>query len=290
MKRAIVVLNPVAGKGEGLSRKPWLIERLDQMELQYKLQVSQSEGEIEQIARNLDEKETDLLIVVGGDGSLVEAVNGLIGKSIALAVLPMGTGNDFVRSLEDKIDPETVLRAIETDSLRSVDVGMTNDRFFINVTGFGIDSYILANMEKIKRFFGGSAAYFVSTIYTLLGYRSQRVRIRFDDQDFEKDVMLTAICNGRYFGGGMMISPNSCVDDGLFDLVIVRKLGKLKFIRLFKRVYKGTHIEVDEVEVYRSSRFVIESETEIPINVDGNLYGTTPLEVRVTAHRIQMYV
>jgi YegS/Rv2252/BmrU family lipid kinase len=289
MRKALIILNPIAGKGEGLKQQEWLLEQFDLMDLTYDFIISGSEGEIERQAKEIDPSIHSELIIIGGDGSLVEAVNGLIGKDIKLGIVPLGTGNDFVRSLSHDTQPKAILEAIKNNSYKMVDIGISNDRYFINVTGFGIDSYILENMVKIKKYFGGSLAYFISTFYTLFKYKSKRVKIHIGSEILTRDVMLAAISNGQYFGGGMMISPQAKIDDGVFELVIVRKLSIPKFIKLFKRVYKGTHIEVDEVEVYKSDRFYIESDEKIPINVDGNLYGSAPLEVRVTDYKIKMF-
>jgi YegS/Rv2252/BmrU family lipid kinase len=289
MRKIKVILNPVAGKGEGLKKKSWLIDSLEAMNVDYDLEISQSLGEIERIARAIDVNSYNEVIVVGGDGSLVEAVNGLGKKDVVLGIVPVGTGNDFARTLLGSTSPDEMMEKIRVGNHKVVDTGSVNGRSFINVTGFGIDSYILENMIKVKRFFGGSLAYFISTVYTLFKYKSKHVKISINGSNFDRDIMLAAISNGKYFGGGMKISPNAEVDDGLFELVLVSKMNKPKFLVLFTKVYKGMHLGVAEVEVFKSNRIQIESQESIPINVDGNLYGSTPIDVEVSDKKIKMF-
>ena len=287
MRKLKLILNPTAGKGLALKYKEMVTTVLNDEALEFQLVESQYEGEIEKLASEVEVSQFTDLIIIGGDGSLVEAVNGIGKKDIRMGIVPVGTGNDFARTLLGSSDPSNALQKIIAGGEKLVDVGWVNGRRFINVTGFGIDSYILQNMDKIKKVFKGSTAYLVSTLYTLMQYKSKKVWIKIGDQTYEREIMLAAISNAKYFGGGMMISPESEIDDGLFELVIVNKLSIPRFLRLFKRVYNGTHLGVEEVEVFKADTFFIDAIEDIPINVDGNLYGLTPIEVKAGEEKIR---
>lgn len=289
MRKALIVLNPVAGKGNGLKSKEFIVEEFNKSDIEFDIVESSYEGEIEIIASKVDTDKYTEIILVGGDGTLVEAINGLKGKDIMLGIIPVGSGNDFARNLDEKITIEKSIEIIINGEYVVSDIGLVNDKYFVNVTGFGIVSDILVNMVKIKKFFGGSLAYLASTIYTLFSYKSKIAKIHINNEVFERDIMLAVVSNGKYFGGGMKISPDAKIDDGEFELVIVNKLSIPKFLWLFKRVYNGTHIEVKEVEVFKSNSFYIESDEKFVINVDGNLYGSTPVNIRMVNEKFKIF-
>lgn len=290
MRHALIIINPVAGKGKGLAVRDKLLNELDKAKITYDIVISSYEGEIEKIALDADIERITEIIVLGGDGTVVEAINGIINKKIRLGIIPIGTGNDFFRSIQPKIDIDDAIKKIVDEKIILSDVGKINDTYFLNVSGFGMDSYILENLKKIKKYIKGSIAYTVSTFYTLFSYRSKKVYIEIDGIQLERDIMLVSICNGKYFGGGMMISPNASIDDGQFELIIVKKMSILRFIKLFGKIFKGTHLFVDEVEEFKGKKFKIKSDVEIPINVDGNLIGVTPLEINVTNYKLEIFI
>jgi len=289
MRNALIILNPVSGNGESLKLKEKILEYFEEAKISYDLIITNYIAEAEKVARETDENKYSEIIIVGGDGTIVEVINGIIGKNINIGIIPAGTGNDFNRSVNKNMKFDAIMKAIVKGDSISADIGKVNDKFFLNVTGFGIDSYILQNLVKIKKIIKGSFAYTVSTFYTLLKYKNKHVKISIDNETFERDIMLVSICNGKYFGGGMKISPDSEVNDGEFELFIVNKMSKLKFMIVFWKVFKGTHLSVNEVEIFKAKSIQIESDVDIPINVDGNLYGNTPLKASVSSNKINIF-
>jgi YegS/Rv2252/BmrU family lipid kinase len=290
MRHALIIINPVAGKGKALTVKDKLLNELDKAKITYEIVISSYEGEIEKFALNVDIARFTEIIALGGDGTVVEVLNGIIDKKIKLGIIPIGTGNDFFRSIQPKIDIDDAIKKIVDDKTILSDVGIINDVYFLNVSGFGMDSYILENLKKIKKFIKGSFAYTVSTFYTLFSYKSKKIYIEIDGVQLERDIMLVSICNGKYFGGGMMVSPNANIDDGQFELIIVKKMSILRFIKIFGKIFKGTHLFVDEVEEFKGKKFKIKSDVEIPLNVDGNLIGVTPLEINITNFKLEIFI
>ncbi len=289
MRRALIIVNPVAGKGTSLAVRDRLAEALDGHGIQHETVISGHAGEVEKIAGGIDTRRFNEVISLGGDGTLGEIVNGIVGKPLKLGIVPTGTGNDFIRCLDKDYSIEKAIEKIVAGRVIMANLGRVNQGIFLNMAGFGIDSYILQNMSKIKKFLKGSAGYTLSTFYTLLQYRSRAVTITVDGRTFDRKVMLVAIGNGQYFGGAMKVSPESKVDDGVFEMVIVNEMNKLKFIVTFWKVFKGTHLGVKEVESFRGTRFKVSSEDSIPLDIDGNLRGVTPLEIQVAEERIAIY-
>ncbi|MCK5762674.1 MAG: diacylglycerol kinase family lipid kinase, partial [Clostridiales bacterium] len=180
MRHALIIINPVAGKGKALIVKNKLLNELDKAKITYEIVISSYEGEIEKIALNVDITKFSEIIALGGDGTVVEVLNGIIDKKIKLGIIPIGTGNDFFRSIQPNIDIEDAIKKIVDDKTILSDVGKINNVYFLNVSGFGMDSYILENLKRIKKFIKGSFAYTVSTFYTLFSYKSKKVYIEID--------------------------------------------------------------------------------------------------------------
>ena len=290
MRQALIIVNPVAGKGKALAVKDKLLNELDKAKILYEIVISSYEGEIEKISLNVDIAKFTEIIALGGDGTVVEVLNGIVNKKIKLGIVPIGTGNDFFRSIQPKIDIDDAIKKIVDGKTILSDVGKINDAYFLNVSGFGMDSYILENLKKIKKYIKSSISYTISTFYTLFSYKSKKIYIEIDGVQLQRDIMLVSICNGKYFGGGMMVSPNAAIDDGQFELIIVKKMSILRFIKIFGKIFKGTHLFVDEVEEFKGKKFRIKSDVEIPINVDGNLVGVTPLTIDVVDYKLEIFI
>jgi len=289
LRKALIIVNPVAGKGTSLAVRDRLAEALDRHGIEHETVISAYAGEVEVIAREVDTSRFNEVISLGGDGTLGEIINGIVGKPLNLGIVPTGTGNDFIRCLDKDYTIEKAIDKIVSGRVKMTNLGHVNQGFFLNMAGFGIDSYILQNMITIKKFLKGAAGYTFSTFYTLLRYRSRSVTITVDGVTFDRKIMLVAIGNGQYFGGAMKVSPESKVDDDVFEMVIVNDMNRLKFIVTFWKVFKGNHLGVKEVESLKGTYFKVTSKENIPLDIDGNLKGQTPLEIQVAKEKIAIY-
>ena len=194
-----------------------------------------------------------------------------------------GTGNDFARVLKMPKDLTQCLDVILENKQMLIDIGDINGKRFINSCGCGIDSQILMDTQKIKKAVHGPTAYMLSTFKNLASYNAKKIKLTIDGNEYLRTVILLAIANGNYFGGGMMIAPNAKVDDGLLDVCVINDLNKIKLITLFPSIFQGEHIRIKPtVEMFQGKEIRIENiQGEMVANADGNLIGATPLFVKI---------
>jgi len=240
-------------------------------------------GDATGLARQALQDGVELVVGVGGDGTINEVVNGFLDDSGAprsaaaeLAIMMMGTGGDFRRTFGIGPSWRDCLDVIASGRSRTIDVGRleftdaqgnTAKRYFDNIASFGASGAIVhaVNTARWSKLLGGTFAFKWATVVGLMGYRTRKVRIRIDDAfDEVLDLTLCAVCNGRYFGGGMCIGPQAELDDALFDVVLVADMGALDFVRHSSMLYAGEHIGKRGIRVIRGKRVIAE-----PVDGDG---------------------
>lgn len=293
MRKILFIVNPVAGHGNGKNLIRVINEYMTKANVEYSIKISNKIGNVTELARWGCEQGYSDIIAVGGDGSLVEAVNGMyLDRSVTLGILPAGTGNDFARVLNFSKDYDACLEAILIGETKNVDVCEVNGERFINVCCCGIDGEIIMDTDRIKRKIRGSSAYLLSTLKALATYQAKKVIIKIDEESYHRDAILVAVGNGKFIGGGMMVTPEAEIDDGLLDVCIVNKLSKPKLIALFPSIFKGEHIHIKPtVEYIKGKNIQIETlEDRLLINADGNIIGTTPAHIKMSGNKLKMIV
>ena len=293
MRKLKFIINPAAGKGAAKALIEPLHRRMEKSGLNYDVVISRSKGQIESLAVQAIMEGYNELIAVGGDGTLTEMIRGIYKMdpiNIIAGTLPCGTGNDFSKVLYSTQDPLSILEIIIAGISKQVDVINCNGMPCINVCAMGIDGPILLDTEKIKRFIPGPAAYLVSTIKSLLRYKARKVEIIIDQHSIQRNTLLIAAGNGRYFGGGMKITPFAEIDDQLIDVCIVNNVSKVKLLSVFPSIFKGEHLKVKEVEYFKCSEISVNSlDQSLLLNVDGNIVGTTPAKITIARSKIYFY-
>lgn len=228
----------------------------------------------------------DGVVAAGGDGTVFEVLNGLCRHSpdarVPLGVVPVGTGNAFARDLG--LLPGEWRKAVSiiaAANLRRVDVGRVqtaSEQFhFINVIGMGfvVDAGLRA--QRLKRL--GAVAYTLGTLWQTLQLKSYPLRIEIDGKTIEQDNLFVEISNTRYTGTSFLIAPGAEMDDGLLDVTLLQKLGRLRLLRLFPTVYSGRHVEYPEIQVLRGKSIRILEPAGCLLAPDGEFRGTTPAEI-----------
>jgi YegS/Rv2252/BmrU family lipid kinase len=275
--KIIFIVNPIAGKGHALKMVPEIESVMGRLEkIEYSIQYTEKPGHATEIARHAAEQGADIVFAVGGDGTVNEVANGLISTNTALAVLPGGSGNDFMRSIGISGDIENIITGAVNGTRKLIDVGLINGRYFINISSVGFDAeVVLATQQAKKLFLSGSAAYVAGLITTILTKRPSEVRIILDGKELKERILLIAVANGKYYGGGMKAAPDAVLDDGLFDICLIRAMSKPKMLVLFPQFMKGKHEKFKEVSFYRSRNVYVESVEPISVNVDGEVFRDT---------------
>lgn len=297
-----VILNPIAGGGRLLSARAELEAALARHFDAWEIRLTEQSGDGEHLAMQFAAAGCDVVIAAGGDGTGSEAADGLLqarseaGQAPALAFLPCGTGTDFARGLGLSRDIAKTIERIANAPARAIDAGRISyvadggrlaSRHFINIASLGLSGATdrAVNRDKRKGRVSAKALFFWRTVVEFIRYRFQTVRITIDDgEPIEAHVALVAICNGRYFGGGMMIAPDAEIDDGIFDIVIVRASGKLGLIWDLRLLYGGRHRNHHAISILRGRKVVVEAVGDagpVLVDIDGEAPGRCPATLEI---------
>ena len=284
-----IIANPVAGKGRAIA----LIQRAGDMlrgrEVEFDIALTKAPGDAANLSRLAAEEGWPVIVSLGGDGTICEVINGLVGTDSALGIISCGTGNDIVRSLGMSTDVEQAIDTLLTGERRKIDVGVERDQVFTNIAGIGFacDVTSQANaMRKLK----GSLAFFAATYKALSALKPINVRVELDHEIIETKAVSITISNMKYAGGGMIFAPHAVVDDGLFDVCIVREIGRASFALTFPQMYRDSGVKHPAVSRYRSSAVRIFTEQPLGKMFDGNINGKMPLEAKIMRKAVDVLV
>lgn len=288
----LFIVNPVAGKGNSVKAVSVIQSYCKEKNLDIQIKQTTYPGEAAIIARDAAATSCKGVVAVGGDGTVLETANGLMGTAIPLGILPMGSGNDFARTLNIPLSLKNIRAALDiitTKEPQPVDVGQFSDCSFLNVASIGFDAEIIRDLPRIRRYIKGSAAYVLSVFLKFLTYRTKTVDLTIDGETFTADLFLAAVCNGTCYGGGMQVNPNGSVTDGCFDLVLIKPIPRYKIPVLLGRFQKGLHLTLPYVTTYRCKEVVIEAEESLVVNADGEAAAVTPITFTIKPLAIRVF-
>jgi len=285
----LVIVNPSAGAGRAGRLLGWVRERLASRP-EARLEITSEPGDAERWAAT-SHGAHDRVVAVGGDGTIQEVVNGLLsaGDPATLGIVPVGSGNDLARSLGLPPDPAEAWTAAIGHHDVPIDVARAHardgrTRWFASAGGIGFDAQVAAAMAARRGWQRGRAGYLLTTLAELRRFRNQRVRLILDDGEvIDQLVLLVAVTNGEYYGGGMRIAPGASVSDGLLDLCVVGDISRLTAIRQLPNLYRGTHVDHPAVEMRRTGGLQIDGDDGTGVHLDGEPFGRLP--IRVELHR-----
>lgn len=290
-----ILKNPCSGRGVNNASWPDVVQRLSGA-LPYELEIEETTapGSARGQAARMASGGCDIVVAAGGDGTVRDVMEGVLGTPAALGILPLGTGNDFTRAIGAGPSIESAIDALKGGKRERIDVGRwtqgERSGHFINVAGCGFDAVVADRVNRGFRRLRGTAAYVAGLLQTLVAYRATHLRIVVDGEVYESKAMLCAFANATSYGGGMRIAPTAELSDGLLDLVIVGELGRGAFLWSFPRVLKGTHLTHPKVTHRRFRSLEIKSDPPVPILVDGELIPPGPLSVEVVAGALDVIV
>ncbi len=282
------LLNPGGGRG----RAARFASRLGELAHQAgaELVVSRSTDDLTEQARRAATEGVERLLVAGGDGTQHFAIQGLAGTATALASLPLGSGNDIASSLGMPLDLEQAVARAFDGPIRTLDLAQVGDRLYGGVAGVGFDSAANETGNRVKRL-KGPLIYIYAVLHTLATFRPIGYHIDYEGGSFDGAGMMMVMANTPRFGGGMRVAPAARLDDGLLDLVIIRKVSKLTFLSVFPHVYKGTHISHPcfftvktpwaQVRLDRPMRVYGDGEPLVPVGPQGVRFQVRPGFLRV---------
>ncbi len=204
----------------------------------------------------------------------------MAGAETPLGIIPGGRGNDLARVLGIPEDPEGAVEVLLAGTSRRIDVGEVNGKRFLGIVSVGFDSEANRRANE-TRFVRGNLVYAYAALRTLLGWKPARFTIRANGESIRLSGYSISVANNQAFGGGMFIAPNAKLDDGEFDIVSVGEVGKLRFVGNLPKVFKGTHVEEDEVQVFRAPHLELSASRPFPVYADGEHLTELPASLRV---------
>ena len=274
-----LLVNPASAHGRTLKLLPQIEQELDARRIPFR--VEQTRGLEDGVERALRAAEADEVpVVLSGDG-LIGAIGGaLAGSQTPLGIVPGGRGNDLARVLGIPADPASAVAMLAAGETLCIDVGEVNGKRFLGIVSVGFDSEAnrLANETKWLR---GNLVYAYAGLRTLLGWRPGRFTIQAGERRERFTGHSVSVANNKAFGGGMFIAPDADLTDGEFDVVTIGEVGKLRFLGNLPKVFKGTHVEEDEVRVFRAPRLELSASRPFPVYADGEHLTDLPAKLRV---------
>lgn len=274
----LFIVNPAAGNGRAARIATTIA---DAFRGPADIVATSGPGDAERIACESAEAGASPIMVVGGDGTVHEVLNGVMRAAARppVGIVPVGGGNDLARGLRLPTDPIAAARAAWDDVATPIDVGRCNDRWFFNVGGVGLDTTVaLAVNRRSGRLTHGKLGYIAQALVELSRYTNRDYTVRLDDRQITTRSLLIAVANGRYFAGGMKICPDADPADGYLDVCIGGNLSKLETLALMPAIYVGWHGRHRKVAFHRARTVRIDGPTGAEVQLDGEIGATLPAE------------
>jgi len=295
LKKLYLTVNPFGGHKKGPKILKEVIPLFDENNIQLNVIETEYAGHNKKIAMEVDMNGYDGFCCIGGDGTMSEVINGVMNRKdlnrFPLGLITGGTGNSFMHDI-NCLDPIEATKRIIDGKRRKIDIFSckTHDKLFygFNILGWGIPTD--ANLLADKMRWIGSQRYNLASILEVLSHRKRFARVSIDNNSIASDFAFIIGCNTIHTGKGMKMAPLARLDDGLIDLIIVRKVSRFKLLKLFPKVFAGNHISDPGVDYRQVKKFSILPEKDRQLNIDGEVLGTTPVEVEVLPQEIEMMV
>ncbi len=301
-QHARLIVNPAAGAGRSGKRWPQIRSLLKDLGLRFDFDVTEAPGHATELARDAARNGHDMIVSVGGDGTLNEVVNGLYQAGangrMMVGIIGTGTGSDYLRTVGVPRSVQEACRSLVNPRRMTVDAGVveyernnqTLRRLFVNFAGLGFDSEVVrATGQQFKKL-GAKPAYLLGLLSTFLSYRNREMTLTLDGISDRRKVCTVVVSNGRYGGGGMLVAPNADATDGLLDVMTVNDISKPDLLWSLPRIYRGTHLSHPKVDAKRARDVEIRPAQPVPLQADGELLGEAPARFRILPAAVTLAV
>ena len=284
----VLIVNPAAGRGRAGRQVPKVKQLLGDAAADWSWQFTEKSGDAATLAHLAAASGTRLVVAVGGDGTLHEVMNGVLGTGAIVGLIPYGTGNDFARALGLYGSLETACNTLISGKTKRVDVGVIDGvgtggpRHFLVLAGTGYDARTAQTVNSGIRFLTGPLAYVWGAILTLSTFKPFTLTLTLDnDAPRTLKAMFVSFANAETTGGGMKIAPGAVVDDGFFDVCLVAEVSKPTLLFNLTQIFSGRHLRCPAVSMHRAKSLTVDADPPQPLLIDGEVVGTTPATVRI---------
>lgn len=292
VKRARLIYNPTSGREEMKKRLPEILQRLERGGFETSTHATIGEGDATLAAAHAVSRGFDLIIAAGGDGTLCEVVNGMAEREgrPPLGILPLGTTNDFARALGIPKNLEYACDLITQQYTTDIDVGKINNRYFINIAGGGSLTELTYEVPSKLKTVIGQLAYYMKGLEKLPRLKPIELYVKAGDKEFHEEVMMFLVGNSNSVGGFEKLAPEASMNDGLFDVLILRKCNLAEFIRVVTLALRGEHLSDPNLIYFQTNHIEINSPDYVQLNLDGEFGGTLPCVMTNLKSHLQIIV
>ncbi len=287
-KRYKLIANPTARRGDARSAISRVMTLFARAGVDHDLELTSGPKEAGMIAKAACEQ-YDVIVAVGGDGTINEVVQGMVFAKKPLGVIPCGSGNDFVKSLHIPPRVEEAVEILFRGETRTIDAGRINGKYFANGVGIGFDAAVTAASKGFRRI-KGLPLYIAATLKALGTFQPVPLTVTLDNGTIRQDIFLLTTGNGTTCGGGFVLTPRAKVDDGLLDVTLVRPMSIPAVLRYLPDVFRGTIERVPYATMHTSKKIIVESSGRVPVHMDGELFeeNTTRYELEVVPKALKV--
>jgi YegS/Rv2252/BmrU family lipid kinase len=286
--KILVIVNPVAGGKKVLRRLPNVRRWLSKSPHHFAYSVTQSSDEMRSEIIKASREGVDAILLLGGDGTVHNALPAIAETNLPSGFLPCGRGNDFARNIGLSLNLRKSCSFSSRPSIRQVDLPEINSIPFISIAYVGFDGEVNKLANEGKGYFGGKLGYIICVLRALRKFRPFEIEMTIDGRSIRERVMMVTIANAPFYGGGMKIAPQAIMNDGVLDICIVKEISKSELLRQFPKVFKGTHITHPRIMMTSGRRVSLVSDEPRQIFADGEYVGNLPAECTIGNQSIQI--
>jgi len=280
-ERALAIVNPVAGNGAGERIASRIAAEFRDQGMRVDVIQTPAPDEAARLAREGAADGYRVIIAAGGDGTANEIANGIAGSGAALALYPIGSGNDFARALGYPRRRRDVPRFVRDARRRTIDVGEVNGRVFVNSAGVGIDGHVAQRIAATSRVVGKTFGYLAGSLVGIATYRPQPMRVLVDGELHSGRFLTVVAANGTHFGSGMHVAPDASLDDGHLDVLLAGDLSRWSSLVALAKLYRGTHVDGKKIVMKRARVVEIELERPLRAQLDGETTTAQRFSIRI---------
>ena len=303
--KVVFLVNPASDNGKTGRVWPELAHRAGEAGLVGETLMSSRPGELDELAEHAALAGAGLVVAVGGDGTVNEVANGLVRLHRRqehvpeLAVLPRGTGTDFVRTFGIPADADRALAVARDGSARPLDAGLVlyrawdgseQEAFFVNVASAGMSGAVAQRANRTSKALGGKASFLAATLAVFARWKPSEMEVSIDGERRSGLMYDVLVANCRYLGGGMKMTPEALPDDGLFDVLLIGNITRTDLALTLPKVYRGTHLPHPKAELLRGAAVTVGAAVPLPVELDGEQPGTTPARFEVVPRALRLRV
>lgn len=299
-----IIINPSAGNFLGKKDWPKIKSILHRYNVHYTHAFTKRKGHAIQLVIEFIKLGYRNFIAVGGDGTMNEVVNGMCSQdfvplsSISVGLIPVGSGNDWLKTYEIPNDYEAAIKVLEAGKIFQQDIGLIQShddknsmRYFLNIAGGGFDGFVAKRVNEVKENKKSNPLiYLYILLSSLFRYKTNVIKFHVDGKIVEEDVLSFSIGIGKYNGGGMMQLPNAIPNDGLFDITIIKRMSKLDVIKSIRLLYDGNIIFHPKVSTFVGHSIQVLSETMVDLEADGENAGFLPVDISIITQKLNVFV